>query len=126
MPDDESDRITWRNGRVINNIFVPNPVNVRSKAAAPAPWELSLSRESRQQEERREEKSHGQGEKREGKRNRFLPLLRAHAEHHDQLAIASHEQEARRRNGQQQPPPESRDYTYHAGMYGENILRLCM
>ena len=34
MPDDENDRITWRNGRVINNVFVPDdsglpePVNV--------------------------------------------------------------------------------------------------
>ncbi len=24
VPDDESDRVTWRNGRVINNVFVPN------------------------------------------------------------------------------------------------------
>ena len=24
MPDDESDRVTWRNGRVINNIFFPD------------------------------------------------------------------------------------------------------
>ena len=24
MPDDESDKITWRNGRVINNVFVPD------------------------------------------------------------------------------------------------------
>lgn len=37
MPDDPSDRITWRNGRVINNVFVPNdavapePVNVRQR-----------------------------------------------------------------------------------------------
>ena len=31
MPDDESDRITWRNGRVINNIFVPNPVSASSE-----------------------------------------------------------------------------------------------
>ncbi len=23
VPDDESDRVTWRNGRVINNVFVP-------------------------------------------------------------------------------------------------------
>ena len=26
MPDDESDRVTWRNGRVINNVFIPNEV----------------------------------------------------------------------------------------------------
>ena len=24
VPDDESDRVTWRNGRVINNIFFPD------------------------------------------------------------------------------------------------------
>ncbi len=24
LPDDESDRVTWRNGRVINNIFFPD------------------------------------------------------------------------------------------------------
>lgn len=37
MPDDPTDRVTWRNGRVINNVFVPNdavapePVNVRQR-----------------------------------------------------------------------------------------------
>lgn len=37
MPDDESDKVTWRNGRVINNIFVPDgavvpeSVNVRQR-----------------------------------------------------------------------------------------------
>ena len=33
VPDDESDRITWRNGRVINNVFVPNEQRVRSGEA---------------------------------------------------------------------------------------------
>ena len=30
MPDDEKDRTVWRNGRVINNVFVPNEPGVRS------------------------------------------------------------------------------------------------
>ena len=33
MPDDESDRVTWRNGRVINNIFFPNDPSAESANA---------------------------------------------------------------------------------------------
>jgi hypothetical protein len=39
MPDDESDQTTWRNGRVINNMFVPNsavlPEEVKIMARQP-------------------------------------------------------------------------------------------
>ena len=33
MPDDESDRVTWRNGRVINNIFFPDDPGAESANA---------------------------------------------------------------------------------------------
>ena len=33
MPDDESDRTTWRNGRVINNIFFPDDPRAESANA---------------------------------------------------------------------------------------------
>ena len=34
VPDDESDRVTWRNGRVVNNVFVPYTENERAAKAA--------------------------------------------------------------------------------------------
>lgn len=34
MPDDESDRVTWRNGRVINNVFVPYENGEKSARAS--------------------------------------------------------------------------------------------
>ena len=33
VPDDESDRVTWRNGRVINNIFFPDDPGAESANA---------------------------------------------------------------------------------------------
>jgi len=54
VPDDESDRVTWRNGRVINNVFVPYPSSNRGAAtrrtgkSAPLNDQVALSAEEAQ------------------------------------------------------------------------------
>ena len=91
MPDDEKDRTVWRNGRVINNVFVPNEPGVRS------PKVRQLGQESRQQ------KSFDFDDFYRGRE----PLLS------DNMAIESRSDQV-----YVQPPPEftqARDYKYHAG-----------
>jgi len=91
MPDDEKDRTVWRNGRVINNVFVPNEPGVRS------PKVRTLGQESRQQ------KSFDFDDFYRGRE----PLLS------DNMAIESRSDQV-----YVQPPPEftqARDYKYHAG-----------
>ena len=90
MPDDEEDRTVYRNGRFINNVFVPNEPGVRSPKV--------LRQESRQQ------KSFDFDDFYRGRE----PLLS------DNMAIESRSDQV-----YVQAPPEfteaARDYKYHAG-----------
>ncbi len=101
MPDDESDRVTWRNGRVINNIFVPNGAPVPPEAVA-----ASLPQRNRQPKSFNYDDFY---RNRPGVRHRL----------NDNMAVESRSDqvfvEPPAGFGQSQTPKEARDYKYHAG-----------
>jgi len=124
VPDDDSDRITWRNGRVINNVFVPNDAEI----SLPTETVVTSSR-SRP----RQPKSYTPEWPRSSSPYRQRSGLPYHAynfdDHYrgrtpdlpDSLAVESRQSEVvvsppeRLGSSAGEASGESRDYSYHAG-----------
>jgi len=96
MPDDpEKDKVTWRNGRVINNIFVPDDAVVPEEVSVRQP---QLSRQPKQFDF--DDFYKGRAPKRRMK---------------DNMAIESRSDQVYVKPPAGFQAPEARDYKYHAG-----------
>lgn len=121
MPDDPvKDKVTWRNGRVINNVFVPdeaiipNPVNVLSRQPKQADFDLMVTDESvpepvhvRQPQLSRQPKQFDFDDFYKGRNPRRRMK--------DNMAIESRSDQVYVKPPEGFTPHESRDYKYHAG-----------
>jgi len=115
LPDDESDRVTHRNGRFINNVFVPNGAKV------PAETVVSSSDGNRQPKQLPRQAKMFKGRRRRPQQRRRNGFAERYGQrlNNDDDSLAVESSISRRRTVAQavteEDSGESRDYSYHAG-----------